>query len=240
MRYWLVMPAAGVGQRFGDATPKQYAPLAGRTVLEWALAPFLADRRCAGIVLALAAGDAHWPRLAARLPAVDTVSGGAQRAESVLNGLRGLQGRADPSDWVLVHDAVRPCLAAADLDRLIEELGGHPVGGLLAVPLADTLKRSGRDRVIERTEEREGLWRAHTPQMFRLGPLRAALERALGAGRSPTDEAQALEWTGAHARLVAGSPSNVKITTPEDLALAAAVLAARAGAERGRVPEARS
>src|SRR5580692_576066 len=135
------MPAAGSGRRFGTQLPKQYAPLLGRTVMEWALAPFVADAQCRGITVALAPEDSWWPQLAARLPAaITTVAGGAQRSESVLNGLRALGAMADERDWVLVHDAARPCLPAADLARLLRELGAQESGGLLATRGADTLK----------------------------------------------------------------------------------------------------
>ena len=249
MRYWLVMPAAGAGRRFGAPLPKQYAPLEGRTVIEWALAPFLADARCAEVVLALAADDAAGARIAARVrergaapasggPAVSVVTGGEQRSHSVRCGLDALEGRAAADDWVLVHDAVRPCLDAHDLERLLAALGTHPLGGLLAVPAADTLKRAqdpqagpaaAQAPAVSQTVERAGLWRALTPQMFRYGSLGAALDRAHAAGRSPTDEAQALEWQGEHPLLVAGSASNLKITTAADLVLAAAVLQSRRG-----------
>jgi 2-C-methyl-D-erythritol 4-phosphate cytidylyltransferase len=150
MRYWLVMPAAGVGTRFGERIPKQYAPLRGRTVIEWALAPFLGDGRCAGAAVALASGDTWWPKVAERIPAVTVCQGGAERSESVRNGLLALNRRAKADDWVLVHDAARPCLPAADLDRLIERTEAHPVGGILAQPVADTLKRAVRaDAVLD-------------------------------------------------------------------------------------------
>src|SRR6266566_1792601 len=146
------MPAAGSGSRFGPGVRKQYAPLEGRTVIEWALAPFLADRRCAQLVVALARDDADWKKVAARLAA------------------------SGPSDWVLVHDAARPCLDPADLGRLLDRLGTHPVGGLLATRVSDTLKRTARvggdaDAPVTETVERSDLWRALTPQMFRFGPL---------------------------------------------------------------------
>jgi 2-C-methyl-D-erythritol 4-phosphate cytidylyltransferase len=233
VHYWLIMPAAGSGSRFGAPLPKQYAGLLGRTVIEWALAPFLADPRCAGVVVALAAGDPWWPQVAARLPAaVTTVPGGDQRSGSVLNGLQGLPGRADDRDWVLVHDAARPCLPPADLARLLDTLGGAATGGLLAAPGADTLKYCppGAVAEVERTVDRTGLWRALTPQMFRLGLLRRALQAAQDAGRIPTDESQALEWTGARPQLVEGSAANIKVTTAQDLVLAAAILAAAATA----------
>jgi 2-C-methyl-D-erythritol 4-phosphate cytidylyltransferase len=230
MRYSLVMPAAGAGRRFGADTPKQYAPLAGRTVIEWALAPFLADARCARIVVALAAADQHWEHLPLRSRAL-TVVGGAERSASVRSALAALAAQAGADDWVLVHDAARPCLDAQDLERLLGRLAAHPVGGVLAVPLADTLKRAagaGEDGcAIEATQERAGLWRALTPQMFRYGALCAALDQAHAAQRSPSDEAQALEWSGARPLLIAGAASNLKVTTAQDLVLAAAVLRAR-------------
>jgi 2-C-methyl-D-erythritol 4-phosphate cytidylyltransferase / 2-C-methyl-D-erythritol 2,4-cyclodiphosphate synthase len=221
------MPAAGSGRRFGTQVPKQYAQLLGKSVIEWALAPFLADPQCAGIVIALAPEDPWWPQVAARLPAaIVTVAGGAQRSESVLQGLRGLGSRASDRDWVLVHDAARPCLPAADLAALLSTLGQGDAGGLLAAPGADTLKLApgGVPAVVDRTVDRTGLWRALTPQMFRLGALRKALEAAHDAGRTPTDESQALEWVGGRPLLVEGSAANIKVTTTQDLVVAAAIL----------------
>jgi 2-C-methyl-D-erythritol 4-phosphate cytidylyltransferase len=229
-RYWLVMPAAGAGRRFGADTPKQYAPLEGRTVIEWALAPFLGDPRCARIVVALAPEDQHWSRLPVRSRAV-TAEGGGERSESVRRALASLEAHAAPADWVLVHDAARPCLDSQDLERLVTRLDAHPVGGLLAVRVADTLKRAedaaGAQIAVLGTQERAGLWRALTPQMFRYGALCAALDAAHAAGRSPSDEAQALEWSGATPLLVEGAASNLKVTTADDLVLASAILRAR-------------
>jgi 2-C-methyl-D-erythritol 4-phosphate cytidylyltransferase/2-C-methyl-D-erythritol 2,4-cyclodiphosphate synthase len=227
LRYWLIMPAAGSGRRFGTQVPKQYAELRGRTVIEWALAPFVADPQCAGIVVALAPEDLWWPQVAARLPAqIVTVTGGARRSESVLQGLRGLASRASDRDWVLVHDAARPCLPAADLAVLLSTLAAGDTGGLLAAPGSDTLKLApaGVPAAVERTVDRTGLWRALTPQMFRLGALRKALEAAHDAGRTPTDESQALEWVGGRPLLVEGSAANIKVTTAQDLVVAAAIL----------------
>ncbi len=237
MHYWLVIPAAGSGSRFGDRVPKQYADILGRAVIEWALDPFARDTRCAGMVVALAAGDVHWARIAQRSSArLQTVQGGAERSQSVRRGLAALAGRAAPDDWVLVHDAARPCLAAADLDRLLAECHEHPVGGLLAAPVTDTLKLCDAGGAsIDRTVDRAGLWRALTPQMFRYGPLCAALDAAFAAGRLPTDEAQALEWTGAHPLRVLGSARNLKITTAEDLALAVALLGGQSSGGAMRV-----
>jgi 2-C-methyl-D-erythritol 4-phosphate cytidylyltransferase len=227
MRYWLVMPAAGAGRRFGERIPKQYAPLHGRTVIEWALAPFLQDVRCAGAVVVIAPDDTCWPRVAERISPVTIAPGGGERSESVRSGLQALNRKAQPADWVLVHDAARPCLETADRDRLIAELSQHAVGGLLAQPALDTLKRAGPDRSITETVDRSGLWRAATPQMFRYGRLCEALDRALAGRRYPTDEAQALEWLGDQPQLVECSAANLKVTSPQDLVLAEAVLASR-------------
>jgi 2-C-methyl-D-erythritol 4-phosphate cytidylyltransferase len=224
MNYFLVMPAAGIGRRFGGALPKQYAPLRGRAVIEWALAPFLRDRRCAACVVVLAAGDPWW-KAPAGAGKVIVTEGGRERSDSVRNGLAALEGRAGEGDWVLVHDAARPCLPHADLERLVRQLAAHAVGGLLACPASDTLKRADASGHVVATVERAGLWRALTPQMFRYARLREALDRAHAADRRPTDEAQAMEWLGERPQLVEGAATNLKITTAADLTLAAALLA---------------
>lgn len=222
MQYWLVMPAAGSGRRFGGATPKQYLELAGRRVIELALAPFLADSRCIGVVVAVDASDGIFDTLAlAADPRVHRVAGAGLRCDSVRQGLAALV--AGDDTWVLVHDAARPCVSRADVDALIDAAVAEPAGGLLAAPLADTLKRGESDHVLQ-TPSRAGLWRALTPQMFRLGVLREALQQARDAGREPTDESQAVEWLGHAPRLVPGAASNIKVTTPADLQLAAAIL----------------
>jgi 2-C-methyl-D-erythritol 4-phosphate cytidylyltransferase len=229
LRYHLVMPAAGVGSRVGAAVPKQYLPLAGRTVLEWSLAPFLADPRCADIALALDANDQHFAASAlAKDRRITVVSGGAARSDSVANALQHL--KSDSQDWVLVHDAARPCISASEINRLLDELHADKIGGLLAIPLADTLKQGDEHGRVSATPSRAQLWRALTPQMFRLGPLRTALIEAQAAGRVPTDEAQAMEWCGHSPKLVRGSVENLKITEAADLSLAAAILTARVGA----------
>lgn len=216
------MPAAGVGRRFGAERPKQYAPLCGRTVIEWALGPFLTDPRCAAAVVALAQEDPYWTAVAP--PTVIVVPGGQERSHSVRNGLAALAERANRDDWVLVHDAARPCLPRQDLDRLLAELATHPIGGLLATPAADTLKRADASREVQQTVDRTGLWRALTPQMFRYGRLCEALDRAHASGRIPTDEAQAIEWLGDRPKIVEGAAANLKITSAADLAIAAALL----------------
>jgi 2-C-methyl-D-erythritol 4-phosphate cytidylyltransferase len=236
MRYYLVVPAAGSGRRFASAVPKQYAPIGASTVIEQALAPFEADADCAGIIVAVAADDPHWAVISARRPRqVGTAAGGEHRAHSVRNALRALASQARDDDWVMVHDAARPCFTATDLALLKRELASHPVGGLLAVPLSDTLKRAlepgSHVTHVDATVDRDGLWRAATPQVFRLGVLLRALESALAAGRLSTDEAQAVEWSGQRPRLIAGRADNIKVTSGEDLALAAAILAARSRGE---------
>ena len=232
MRYWIVMPAAGAGRRFGSS--KQYALLGDRTVLETALQVFLDDTQCLGGSLLLATDDPQRERLAAGLPPhVAVVDGGPERAHSVCNGLRALAARAADEDWVLVHDAVRPVLSAADLQRVLEYGAADAVGALLAAPVADTVKRAQEGagpigvRRCAATLPREALWLAQTPQMFHYAPLRSALERALAEGRSPTDEAQAMEWQGHAALLVQAQDSNIKITTAPDLRLAQAILRQR-------------
>jgi 2-C-methyl-D-erythritol 4-phosphate cytidylyltransferase len=284
MRYWLVMPAAGVGRRFGDTVPKQYAELHGRTVIEWSLAPFLYDSRCLGVVVALGQDDRYWPTVEARLPEVlgeshatdagialaladatraaertaakrggrdfegftdpgltltpqtvklpkvVTTHGGKERSHSVRNGLAALSGRAKTDDWVLVHDAARPCVLRQDVDLLLDRVQAHAVGGLLAAPAADTLKRAGAGKEVLETVDRSSLWRALTPQMFRYKLLCEALDQAQIKGRAPTDEAQALEWMGQQPLLVEGSTTNIKITSADDLVIAIALLGAHSGA----------
>jgi 2-C-methyl-D-erythritol 4-phosphate cytidylyltransferase len=237
MRYYSVIPAAGSGRRFATAVPKQYAALGSSTVIEHALAPFETDPDCAGIVVAVAVDDAVWPAIAARRPrVVQSTVGGEHRAHSVRNALRALSTKAREDDWVMVHDAARPCLSRVDLASLKNELAAHPVGGLLAIPLADTLKRglepASKVTHVDGTIDRAGLWRAATPQVFRLGVLLAALDRAIASGDIPTDEAQAIEWSGQRPRLVAGRADNIKVTTGDDLALAAAILVSRAQESR--------
>jgi 2-C-methyl-D-erythritol 4-phosphate cytidylyltransferase/2-C-methyl-D-erythritol 2,4-cyclodiphosphate synthase len=234
-RIWFVVPAAGESRRLGAPVPKQYLDIAGRTVIEHALDVLLKHAAIAGGIVVIASGDDQWPRLPASLrERVATTTGGAERCHSVLAGLRGLTA-ADEQDWVLVHDAARPCLAPEDLNRLLEACRDDPVGGLLAVPLADTLKRDDGSSRSAGTVAREGLWRAQTPQMFRRGVLTEALERAIAVGETPGDEAAAIESLGLRPLLLAGSPLNIKITHPTDLAFAAALLRDSTGGETVRI-----
>ena len=229
-RCFALVPAAGAGSRFGDAVPKQYLPIGDRPLLAHTVAPFVAHAAIAHVFVVIAADDAHFARTAAAwLP--DRVTGlpcgGATRAASVAAGLAAIAGRVRPDDWVLVHDAARPCLAAADLDRLLDAVLPDPVGGLLAVPAADTLKRDDGAGRVARTEPRDGIWQAQTPQMFRHRLLCEAL--AAPGAATATDEASAVERLGLRPRLVPGASTNLKVTWPADLALAAWILRGRAG-----------
>ncbi|MFZ5622787.1 MAG: 2-C-methyl-D-erythritol 4-phosphate cytidylyltransferase [Pseudomonadota bacterium] len=220
-RLWAVVPAAGVGRRMRADVPKQYLELGDRTVLEHSLAALSAIEGLAGIVVAVASGDPYWPGLRhlPRCP-LSVAPGGEQRADSVLNALQVLRERAADSDWVLVHDAARPCVRAEDLQRLVDALRDDPVGGLLAVPVRDTMKRATDDGRCAATVDRGRLWHALTPQMFRFEALREALVAAQAAGAEITDDASALERAGQRPRLIEGHADNIKITRPEDLALA--------------------
>jgi len=243
-RLWAIVPAAGRGERFASSTPystpKQYTQLLGSSVLEWSLRALLAEPRIHAVVVVLAAGDSHWPSVAARLNStkVLTAIGGAQRQDSVLNGLEFLASRAAADDWILVHDAARPCLSGNDIGALADalqnqsggsalDLSGTPdiSGAVLAAPIIDTVKRELPSGV--ETVDRAGLWRALTPQVFAFAPLRRALQDAARDGVAVTDEAQAMERIGIRASLVPGSPFNIKVTRAEDLIVAADILKMR-------------
>ena len=225
-KIFALIPAAGQGSRMGEGPPKQYLPVAGRPLLHHAVTVLAASPRIHRVVVILSPDDRHWASLPQPWPAgrVDALPvGGATRAQSVANGLEGLAREAGVDDWALVHDAARPCLTAASLDALIDAVGDDPAGGLLAQPVADTLKRGDRNGRVVETVPRDGLWRAQTPQLFRF----ALLRRALAARPDATDESQAIEALGAHPRLVPGEADNFKVTYPEDMALAERILAAR-------------
>ena len=220
-RYWAVVPAAGVGRRMGSETPKQYLALNGRLVIDHTLQCLLDHPLIAGVYVALSPDDAWWGNSAfVHHPKVVRVNGGAERCHSVLNALRLLQQTAETGDWVLVHDAARPCLHREDLGRLLDQLKAHPVGGLLGVPVRDTMKRTDGDGAVQETVSRDGLWHAYTPQMFRLGLLEQALEAALAKGELVTDDASAMELAGHVPQMVEGRSDNLKITRPGDLELA--------------------
>lgn len=220
-RYWAVIAAAGVGARMRARTPKQYLPLAGRCVIEHSLKLFCHHPSISAVVVVVARDDPHWAALRINSDApLYRVAGGAERCHSVLNGLDFLADYAAADDWILVHDAARPCARDEDINRLMVALRDHPDGGLLAVPARDTMKRANADGTVRETVPRVALWHALTPQMFRFAALRAALRKTLDDGVLVTDEAGAMEYAGVAAVLVEGHADNIKITQPDDLPLA--------------------
>ncbi len=238
-RYWCVVPAAGVGKRMGSDIPKQYLPLGDSTVIQQTLVKLRKIKQIEAVVLCLSSGDEWWASLSGSLTSDQPMiiaPGGKERSDSVLNGLKALAGKASENDWVLVHDVARPCVRLDDIQALIEQVSRHSVGGLLGMPVRDTMKRSTvRERgdgnpvgtkIVEVLETvcRDNLWHALTPQMFRYGDLMQAMTDALNANAAITDEASALERLGKQPLMVEGHPDNIKITHPEDLALAALFL----------------
>ncbi len=219
---WAVVPAAGVGSRFTSAaakTPKQYLRIGKKTVLEHSLAVLCAHPKIVGIMLALDANDAYWPKISElNGKPICVCSGGQTRAESVRSALEMLlQMGVAAKNLVAVHDAARPCLHARDLDAVLSAAIGDDIGALLAMPVRDTVKRSDAGLRVRETLDRSQIWTAQTPQVFRLGPL----ARAIANFPAATDEAQAMEQSGLTPKLVAGRASNIKITVADDLALAA-------------------
>ena len=223
-----VIPAAGTGSRFGGGTPKQYLLLNQVPLIRHTLQALLADARIQHVVVVLAPDDVLWNDRCLPDRGVERIrvvrAGGATRANSVVNGINWIKQElhSNDEDWVLVHDAARPCLNSAQLTRLLDELMDDPVGGLLAIPVADTLKRADADTRVVATVDRRALWQAQTPQMFHLGALQVALSG--GDLSSVTDEASAMERLGYQPRLVVGSLTNLKVTFPEDLVLASLIL----------------
>lgn len=214
-----VVPAAGVGSRMKADRPKQYLQIHGKTILEHTVEKLLSHPQVSKIVVAVSDDDPYYPELPLNLnPQVIRVSGGTERADSVLSALDYIA-QQQLSDWVMVHDAARPCIQLSDIDKLISGAMTHDVGAILAAPVRDTMKRGAQGQ-IEHTVDRVDLWHALTPQMFRSQPLRKVLSEALQQGVSITDEASAFEWKGLSPALIAGRSDNFKITQPEDLALA--------------------
>lgn len=225
-RHFAIVPAAGSGARFGSEIPKQFLPLAGRPLIHHALAALCACDWIEQVWVVLSPGDEwwqayDWSELAGKLHVA--YCGGSTRAESVANGLAVVAEYLDGDDWVLVHDAARPCLSQAMLSTLQQTLSSDPVGGILAVPVADTLKRADAFQRVAATESRDGLWQAQTPQMFRYGLLCRALAGVAGV----TDEAGAIEAAGYQPRLVQADATNLKVTYPADLQLAELILGGR-------------
>jgi 2-C-methyl-D-erythritol 4-phosphate cytidylyltransferase len=218
---WAIVPAAGSGSRMAADVPKQYLQIQGKTILQHTVERLITHPRIDGVVVAVAADDQRWDELKFQTnkPIIKTL-GGEERCHSVKNALYEVSRHGNEQDWVLVHDAARPCLRHEDLNKLIAQLSDHMVGGLLAYPVKDTMKRSDdKQRIIE-TVDRNGLWHALTPQMFRLHLLRDALNKAIDDGFLVTDEASAVEHAGYKPKLVEGGSDNIKITNPEDLSLA--------------------
>lgn len=214
-----VVPAAGVGSRMKADRPKQYLKINGKTILEHAVEKLLAHPQVSQIVVAISDDDPYYPELPlTQNPQVIRVAGGSERADSVLSALDYIE-KQQLGDWVMVHDAARPCVQLTDIDKLISTAMSHDVGAILAAPVRDTMKRGAQGQ-IDHTVERADLWHALTPQMFRAEPLWNVLSEALQQGVSITDEASAFEWKGFSPALVAGRSDNFKITQPEDLALA--------------------
>ncbi|MDO9064082.1 MAG: 2-C-methyl-D-erythritol 4-phosphate cytidylyltransferase [Sulfuricella sp.] len=226
--YYALIPAAGFGSRMGGETPKQYLPVLGRPLIHYAVATLCRHAMISRVYVVLAPEDRlwksyDWSAFTGKLKPL--YCGGAERFESVRNGLGAIRDEVGFEDWVLVHDAARPGLSGDLLDRLIGGVGDDPFGGLLAVPVADTLKRADADNRVLRTESRDNLWQAQTPQMFRYGLLQRAL--SLLDGAVVTDEAQAVERMGFQAKLVAGDTTNFKVTYPQDIKLAELILGGR-------------
>jgi 2-C-methyl-D-erythritol 4-phosphate cytidylyltransferase len=233
-RYFLVLPAAGSGKRMQSSLPKQYHTINGITLLQLTLERVGLNPLFSKVVLVLAADDDRWPEVENRLsPALMNklfvVTGGAERFHSVASALAALGPDASPEDWILVHDVVRPCLRSSDIEKLVQTLSPEPVGGLLAMPLRDTLKEGSTDLKVVRTLDRKMLWLAATPQMFRYSVLAEAMEYVIKNSLYITDESSAVEALGLPVTLVAGRADNIKVTYPDDLQFAAAVLQAQAG-----------
>ncbi len=225
---WAIVPAAGIGSRMGDEVPKQYLRIAGRTLIEHACEALLNCSAISGLVLALHPDDGTMSTLdLAANERVALVVGGVERADSVLAALKALASRAAADDWVLVHDAARPCLQTLNVEQMLQQLSGHKVGGLLARPVTDTVKRASAGGQVEATLPRERLWLAQTPQMFRYELLLKALLSANTDEVRVTDESAALERLGYQPMVLAGPASNIKVTYPQDLALAAWYLSNR-------------
>ena len=217
---WAIIPAAGIGERIGSDTPKQYIQIADKTILEHALTPFINHGKIKGVVVALNASDTYFSKLNINTnKEIVTVNGGETRTHSVLNALLGLKNKIDTNDFVLVHDAARPCLGEHDLNKLIDATMLQDVGCILAAPVADTVKQVDGD-IIVKTVDRSKLWRAYTPQMFRYGLLLDALNNCINNNISVTDEASAIEVMGLRPAVLEGDASNIKVTTPDDLEIA--------------------
>jgi 2-C-methyl-D-erythritol 4-phosphate cytidylyltransferase len=231
MTIWAILPAAGIGRRMGSITPKQYLPVCGLPVLVHSINRLLAIEEIEHLVVVLQEEDVEWSELNLSDPKMSTALGGNERFNSVLNGLDAIADRANADDWVLVHDAVRPCLTLSDVKKLITELRDHEVGGLLATPIDNTVKQVDLENHVAKTVDRSDLWSALTPQMFRFGLLHKALSNAVSNELGVTDEASAIESLGLKPKIVVGSKSNIKITHEADLKVAELFLSSEDGVQ---------
>lgn len=221
VKYWVVIPASGIGQRMQNTLPKQYLTIAGKPIINHALLPFINAEWIEKIIVVLAENDSYFQQTElAEHKKIAICLGDKLRHETVLNGLLAIRDVATDEDWVLVHDAVRPCLKTADLMNLVETIKDHSVGGILARPVTDTLKQVDSQQQIIKTLSREHVWQAMTPQMFRYGLLLRALLQIKTQQQVVTDEAAALEQYGYKPLIVSGRTDNIKITYPQDLGLA--------------------
>lgn len=227
---WALIPAAGIGSRMAADRPKQYLELAGRSILEHSIRAVGRHQPLKGLLVGIAQNDSWWPGIEQNLNDLPCqlvrFDGGAERSETVLQGLNKIEQLGGIDDTVLVHDAVRPLVMMADIERLVQAVGDHADGGLLALPVADTLKRE-QDQRVQQTVDRSHLWRALTPQVFPVRRLRDALRKCVKDGVVVTDEASALEHVGGHPLLVEGSADNIKITYPSDLSMAELLITRR-------------
>lgn len=229
MTIWAVLPAAGIGRRMGSTIPKQYLPIDGSPLLLHSLRRLCAVKKIEKIVVVIHPDDSRWAELQESISAefgsrIITVMGGDERYQSVLNGLTAMVEFAAEDDWVLVHDAVRPCVRTCDIENLIQEVCQSSIGGLLGCPVDNTLKRVDKDLAVIETVDRESYWNALTPQMFRFAELKGAIEAVVVSGEQVTDEAAAMEAAGFKPVMVAGSKDNIKITHEADLLLASQIL----------------
>ena len=228
MRIWAILPAAGIGRRFGSALPKQYLNLCGIPVILHAITRLLELQEIEKVIVSLHPDDQYWYGLNIESPKVETVLGGDERSDSVANALESLEGVAENTDWVAVHDAVRPCLSMSDLKRIISELKDESIGGILASPIVDTLKKTDENMNITKTLDRNQVWSALTPQIFRYDILKKALSAQRKRRSVATDEAGAVEALGYKPRIILGEPTNIKITEENDLALAEHIILSQA------------
>lgn len=219
-KYWVVVPAAGAGRRMRADIPKQYLELSGQAVLLHTMKRLASCPGISGLFLGITAGDPYWQELSFTAPWLKQVcDGGAERADTVSLVLDDMAGAVQQTDWVLVHDAARPCITHTDVLQLMK-LASQQEGGLLGRPISDTVKLADKNNRVRETIPRDGLWRAQTPQMFRYGELRNALQNAKKKGLVITDEASAMEFAGYQPLMVQGRSDNIKITVPGDLQLA--------------------